>query len=163
MKITDLHTLLVHELKDLYSAENQLKKALPKMRDAASNEELTQAFSDHLDRTEEHIERLEEVFERLEYKAGGHHCKGMAGLIEEAEGMIAEDAPANVKDAGLIAMAQRCEHYEIAAYGCARTFARQLGMTDVAEMLQKTLDEEGNADELLTRIAEYKINLSAQQ
>ncbi len=164
MNITDLKTLLVHELKDLYSAENQLLKALPKMATAAHHPKLKQlnrAFEEHLEESREHVRRLEQVFASLDYQPGGHHCAGMAGLLEEGSDMIAEDAPNEVKDAGLICAAQRVEHYEMAGYGCARTFARLLGMNDVAETLQKTLDEEGAADQKLTKIAEQTVNAAA--
>lgn len=160
MKITDLKSLLVHELKDLYSAETQLLKALPKMAKAAHAPELRQAFEDHLDETEEHVRRLRNIFAQLDYGPGGHHCDGMEGLISEGRDMIAEDAPDEVKDAGLICAAQRVEHYEIAGYGCARTFARLLGLNEAADLLQKTLDEEGAADQRLTDLAEGKINQS---
>jgi ferritin-like metal-binding protein YciE len=161
MKIKDLHTLLVHELKDLYSAETQLIDALPKMKDAANTDELKQAFADHLDMTKTHRDRLVDIFKELDFEPGGHHCNGMEGLIKEGKDMIEEDAPDDVKDAGLIAAAQRCEHYEMAGYGCARTFARLLGHNDMADTLQTTLDEEGKTDELLTRIAENSINREA--
>lgn len=163
MKIKDLETLLVHELKDLYSAETQIVKALPKMVKTAKASDLVKAFRDHLEESKTHVDRLKDIFEKhfQDYKPGGHHCNGMEGLLEEGEDMIAEDAPDDVKDAGLIAAAQRVEHYEMAGYGCARTFARQLGMNDLADLLQKTLDEEGAADEKLTRIAEGSINQEA--
>jgi ferritin-like metal-binding protein YciE len=161
MKIKDLHTLLVHELKDLYSAESQILKALPEMVEAANTPELKQAFQDHLDETQTHVSRLESIFEHFDYAPGGHHCDGMEGLLEEGEEMVEEDAPDDVKDAGLIASAQRVEHYEMAGYGCARTFARLLGLDDIADTLQTTLDEEGAADEKLTRIAERSINREA--
>lgn len=162
MKIKDLQTLLIHELKDLYSAETQIIKALPKMVKAATSSELVAAFEDHLKESKTHIERLEKMFENFpDYKPGGHHCNGMEGLLKEGEDMIEEDAPDDVKDAGLIASAQRVEHYEMAGYGCARTFARLLGMNDLADILQTTLDEEGAADEKLTRIAENSINREA--
>lgn len=158
MKINDLHTLLVHELKDLYSAESQLVKALPKMAKAAHNQDLRRAFEDHLDETQTHVQRLKDIFKQLDYAPGGHHCDGMEGLISEGKDMIDEDAPEEVKDAGLIAAAQRVEHYEMAGYGCARTFARILGLDEIADILQTTLDEEGEADKKLTALAESKIN-----
>jgi len=161
MKITDLHTLLVHELKDLYSAETQLLKALPQMAQAAKHSQLATAFRSHLEETREHVRRLETIFEGLDYEPGGQHCKGMEGLIAEGEDMVEEDAPDDVKDAGLITAAQRVEHYEMAGYGCARTFARQLGLDKIADLLQKTLDEEGAADKKLTSIAERSINQEA--
>lgn len=161
MKITDLHTLLVHELKDLYSAENQLLKALPRMIAAAKNAQLASAFRAHLDETQKHISRLETIFEQLDFEPGGQHCKGMEGLIAEGVDMVEEDAPDDVKDAGLICAAQRVEHYEMAGYGCARTFARQLGLDAIANLLQTTLDEEGAVDKKLTTIAERSINQKA--
>ncbi|MEP7380949.1 MAG: ferritin-like domain-containing protein [Gemmatimonadota bacterium] len=161
MKITDLHTLLVHELKDLYSAETQLVDALPKMAQAAKHSQLANAFRAHLEETRVHVSRLETIFKGLDYEPGGQHCKGMEGLIAEGEDMVEEDAPDDVKDAGLITAAQRVEHYEMAGYGCARTFARQLGLDAIADMLQTTLDEEGAADKKLTAIAERSINQAA--
>lgn len=161
MKIKDLHTLFVHELKDLYSAETQLVEALPKMAEAASTPDLKKAFQSHLSETKKHVDRLEKIFKGLDFKPGGHHCNGMEGLIKEGEDMISEDAPDDVKDVGLISAAQRCEHYEMAGYGCARTYARLLGHDDIADTLQTTLDEEGAADEKLTRIAEGSINREA--
>lgn len=161
LKIKDLHTLLVHELKDLYSAENQILDALPKMVEAANASELVEAFEAHLKETKEHKARLEKIFESLEFSPTGEHCNGIEGLLEEGEEMIDKDAPDDVKDAGLIASAQRVEHYEMAGYGCARTFARLLGLDDIADTLQTTLDEEGDADAKLTRIAEASINRKA--
>lgn len=161
MKITDLHTLLVHELKDLYSAETQLVAALPKMAQAAKHSQLANAFRSHLEETRVHVSRLETIFQGLDYEPGGQHCKGMEGLIAEGEDMVEEDAPDDVKDAGLITAAQRVEHYEMAGYGCARTFARQLGLDKIADLLQTTLDEEGAADKKLTAIAERSINQQA--
>ena len=161
MKIKDLHTLMVHELKDLYSAETQSQKALPKMIEAANAPELKDAFTSHLAETKTHIERLESIFKELDYEPCGHHCDGMEGLLSEGKEMVEEDAPDDVKDAGLITSAQRVEHYEMAGYGCARTFARLLGLNEIADTLQKTLDEEGAADEKLTRIAEGSINREA--
>ncbi len=161
MKIKDLHSLLVHEMKDLYSAETQMIEALPKMAEAANDPQLKAAFKDHLKATKTHRDRLETIFKGLDYKPGGHHCKGMEGLIKEGQDMIDEDAPADVKDAGLISSSQRMEHYEIAGYGCARAFARMVGKNEIAQTLQKTLDEEGSTDELLTKLAEGSINKDA--
>ena len=161
MKIKDLKSLLVHELKDLYSAETQGVEALPKMAKAANDSKLKKALEAHLDESKEQVKRLEKIFADMDYEPTGTHCKGMEGLIKEGEDMIDEDAPDDVKDAGLIASAQRVEHYEMAGYGCARTFARLLGMNDVADVLQKTLDEEGASDEKLTKIAEEAINQDA--
>src|SRR5689334_550179 len=127
MKMKTLEDLLAHELKDLYSAEKQLTKALPKMAKAASSDALREAFEGHLEETEEQISRLEQVFEKLELPSRGHKCKAMEGLIEEGKEILEEDMEDNVRDAALIAAAQRVEHYEIAGYGCARTFAELLG------------------------------------
>lgn len=163
MELDDLRRLYVHELKDLYSAENQLLKALPKMEKAAADKDLKKAFSSHLKETERHVKRLEDVFKRLDFKPGGQKCAGMEGLIEEGSDMINEDAPAAVKDAGLIAAAQRIEHYEIAGYGVARTYAEKLGDYQAADLLQETLNEEGLADQKLSRLAQRKINFEAMK
>jgi ferritin-like metal-binding protein YciE len=163
MEMESLKELYVDELKDLYSAEKQLVKALPRMAKNASNPELKQAFTDHLEETEGHIERLEQIFEMLGERAGGKKCKGMEGLIEEAKEMLEEDASEEVLDAGLISKAQHVEHYEMAGYGTVRTYAQQLGLDDQAQLLQQTLDEEGKANELLTQIAESSVNLEAEQ
>ena len=157
-----LKELYVDELKDLYSAEKQLVKALPKMAKNATNPELQEAFTKHLEETEGHVERLEQIFEMLGERAGGKKCKGMEGLIEEAKELLEEDAAEEVLDAGLISKAQHVEHYEIAGYGTVRTYAQQLGLDDQAELLQQTLDEESSANELLTQIAETSVNLDAE-
>jgi len=161
MKIEDLKSLLVHELKDIYSAEKQLVKALPKMARAANYIELKGAFEQHLVETEEHVRRIERIFESLEFSPSGVKCAAMEGLVKESEEMIAQDAPDDVKDAGLICCAQRIEHYEMAAYGCARAFATQLGYSDAVEILSATLDEERNTDRMLTDIAESVVNAAA--
>lgn len=161
LKINDLHTLMVHELKDLYSAEHQILEALPAMADAASDSALVAAFRKHLVETREQIRRLDRVFKQLDFEPGGQHCKAMEGLIKEGADMVSEDAPADVKDAGLICAAQRVEHYEMAGYGCARTFARRLGLTEIADLLQETLDEEGTTDKALTKIAMSHVNTQA--
>jgi ferritin-like metal-binding protein YciE len=163
MSTDSLKKLYIDELKDLYSAEMQLVKALPKMAKKASAPELKQAFQNHLEETKGHVERLEEIFEELEEKPTGKTCKGMKGLIEEGEEVIDEDGEEAVLDAALIAAAQRVEHYEIAGYGVARTFATHLGEDDAAVLLQQTLDEEGEADKKLTSIAEEDINFEAAQ
>jgi ferritin-like metal-binding protein YciE len=163
MEMESLKELYVDELKDLYSAEKQLVKALPKMAKNASNPELKEAFTNHLQETEGHVERLEQIFDMLGERAGGKKCKGMEGLIEEAKELLEEDATEEVLDAGLISKAQHVEHYEIAGYGTVRTYARQLGLDDQAELLQETLDEEGKTDELLTQLAESSVNLEAEQ
>ena len=163
MALTSLHGLYVDELKDLYSAENQLLKALPKMAKAASAPELKAAFTEHLEVTRGQVERLVQIFEGLEESPRGKKCKAMEGLIEEAKDVLEEDADPAVLDAALIACAQRVEHYEIAGYGCVRTFAKLLGYDDAVELLQETLDEEGLADKTLTNLAETIINVEAEQ
>lgn len=163
MKLNTLRDLYVEQLQDLYSAENQLVKALPKMEKAASHPELKQAFQSHLAQTQQHIERLDQVFTQLGEKPGGHTCKAMEGLIAEGQEMIKMKGEPAAIDAGLIAAAQRVEHYEMAGYGCVRTYAAQLGEKQSAKLLQQTLDEEGKTDKLLTEIAERVINLEAER
>ena len=163
MEMESLKELYIDELKDLYSAEKQLVKALPKMAKNATNAELQQAFTKHLEETEGHVERLEQIFEMLGERAGGKKCKGMEGLIEEAKELLEEDAAEEVLDAGLISKAQHVEHYEMAGYGTVRTWAQQLGLDEQADLIQQTLDEESNANELLTQIAETSVNLEAEQ
>jgi ferritin-like metal-binding protein YciE len=161
MKLETLNELFIEQLQDLYSAEEQLTEALPKMAKAASSPGLKQAFEEHLDQTEGHIARLDQCFEKLDADPEGKTCKGMKGLIAEGEDMMDEDAEPEVLDAGLIASAQRVEHYEIAAYGCARTYAQLLAMTELAQLLQQTLDEEKETDQKLTDLAE-SINVEAK-
>ena len=163
MEMESLRELYLDELKDLYSAEKQLVKALPKMVKNASNPQLKKAFSDHLDQTEGHVERLEKIFDMLDETGRGKKCKGMEGLIEEAKELLEEDASEAVLDAGLISKAQHVEHYEMAGYGTVRTYAEQLGFDDQAKLLQQTLDEEGEANDLLTQIAESSVNVDAEQ
>jgi len=163
MEMQSLKELYLEELKDLYSAEKQLVKALPKMAKNATNPELKQAFTDHLQETEGHVERLDQIFEMLGEGSPRKKCKGMEGLIEEAKELLEEDAAEEVLDAGLISKAQHVEHYEIAGYGTVRTYAQHLGLEDKAALLQQTLDEEGNANELLTQIAESSVNAEAEQ
>jgi len=162
MELETLKDLYIHELKDLHSAEKQLTKALPKMAKAASNEKLAKGFKEHLEQTEEHVNRLERILENHEQSTRGPKCKGMEGLIEEGSEMIEEDAEDEVRDAGLTAAAQRVEHYEIAGYGCVRTYAELLGDTKGAELLQRTLDEESATDKKLTELAKTLINIRAQ-
>lgn len=162
MKLKSLDDLFLHEVKDIYSAEKQLVQALPKMAKTASAPQLKRAFEEHLQQTMQHVQRLEDIFTKLDEKPGRMKCKGMEGLIEEGEELIKEDADPSVKDAALIGAAQRVEHYEIAAYGTARTFAQQLNYNDIADLLQQTLDEESETDEKLTALAENGINLQAQ-
>ena len=162
MKLNNLNDLLIHELKDIYNAEQQITKALPKMMKAASSDKLKTAFQDHLEMTEKQIERLDKVFEIIGEKSSGEKCKAMEGIIKEAESMMSEKAEASVMDAALIASAQRVEHYEIAAYGTVCTFAKQLGMDDVLKHLHTTLEEEKKTDALLTKIAEKSVNKEAE-
>jgi ferritin-like metal-binding protein YciE len=153
MQLQTLNDLLVEQLQDLYSAETQLVEALPKMASAASNEELRKAFEHHLQETNDHVQRLTEIFGQIGKTPGGETCEGMKGLIREGEEMIGLSGDPTVKDAGLIAAAQRVEHYEISAYGTARTLADELDLDDAVDLLDQTLDEESNADKLLTKIA----------
>ena len=162
MKLRSLQDLFVDELKDLYSAENQLVKALPKMAKAASSEELRSGFEEHLEQTRGHVERLDQIFEQLDARAKGKKCKAMEGLIEEGKELMEEDAEPGVLDAGLIAAAQKVEHYEMASYGCVRTWAEQLGYHEAAELLQQTLDEEKETNEKLTQLAESVVNQEAE-
>jgi ferritin-like metal-binding protein YciE len=161
MKLETLRDLYVEQLEDLYDAEQQLTKALPKMAKTAYSPKLKSAFENHLRQTEGHVQRLEQVFGFLNKKAKAKTCKAMKGLVEEGNDMVKENGDADVKDAGLIAAAQRVEHYEIAAYGTVRTYAQILGQREAVQLLQQTLDEEGNADKLLTQIAMSSINLEA--
>lgn len=156
-----LDDALLMQLRDLYSAEEQLVEALPKMADAASSPDLKQAFRSHLEETRGQKKRLEQIGRVLGKEVDGETCEAMKGLIAEGDEIINSDGDADVKDAVLIAAAQRVEHYEMAAYGCARTFARRLGRTQVADLLQQSLDEEGNADKILTDIAESFVNAGA--
>ena len=156
-----LQDLFEHEIKDLYSAEKQLIEALPKMVKAASDKKLVTVFSDHLKETKNQFEVIHSICEALEINPTSTKCKAMEGLIKEAEGMIEEDAAADVKDAGLIACAQRVEHYEISGYGTAVRFAKELGHNKIAEKLQETLNQEYNADGLLDKIAKSRINQKA--
>jgi ferritin-like metal-binding protein YciE len=163
MKLKSLEDLYVDELKDLYSAENQLLKALPKMAKAASAPRLTKAFESHLKQTRDHVARLEKIFTKLGGSPKGKKCKAMEGLLAEGKELIAEDADAAVMDAALIGAAQRVEHYEMAGYGCVRTYARLLGHNEATKLLQKTLDEEGATDKALTKLAETTINSGANE
>lgn len=163
MKLETLQDLYVGELKDLYSAENQMAAALPKMAKAAASPELREAFKDHLAETQVHIDRIEIIFEGLAGTPKGKKCKGMEGLLMEGKDLMGEHGDASVIDAGLIAAAQRVEHYEMAGYGCARTYARLLGFDKAADLLQTTLDEEGASDKRLTELAIRVINLEAAE
>lgn len=154
----NLRDLLEHEIQDLYSAEDQLVDALPKMAKAANNAGLKKAIESHLNETKKQKERLEKVADLLEIKPGGHKCKAMAGLITEGEDILKEDAEPEVRDAAIIGAAQRVEHYEIAGYGTARYYAKMLGENEVAKLLSQTLEEEKGADEKLNNLATEKIN-----
>lgn len=156
-----LHKAFVGELRDTYSAEKQITKALPKMVKAASSSKLRSAFQAHLDETREHIGRLEEVFASLDEKVRAKHCDGMAGIIEEGKSVMEEDFDETTMDACLIAAAQRVEHYEMAAYGTLVAWARAMGHTEAADLLEQTLDEEKSADEKLSALAEGGINQNA--
>ena len=163
MKETALKELYIDELRDIYNAENQLIKALPKMAKAATSDELRAGFEEHLEQTKGHVERLERVFKELGEKPTGKKCKGMEGLVEEGREMIKEDElEGEALDAGLISAAQRVEHYEIAAYGCVRTYANLLGEDDAAGLLEQTLKEEKETDQKLTKLAE-RINVEAEE
>jgi ferritin-like metal-binding protein YciE len=162
MNLDTLKDLYVDELKDLYSAEKQLVKALPKMAKAANDPQLAEAFRTHLQETRQHAERLEQICRDLGVSPRGKKCVGMEGLIEEGNELIQEDPEPDVLDAGLISKAQHVEHYEIAGYGTVRTYARQLGFENHADLLQQTLDEEGKTDHLLTQLAESGINVEAE-
>ena len=161
MKLETLHDLYIHELKDLYSAEKQLIKALPKMAKAATSPKLVDGFQTHLEETKEHAVRLEKILQSHDETTRGPKCKGMEGVVAEGQEMIDEDAEDEVRDAGLITAAQRSEHYEMAGYGTARTYAKLLGDKLGQQLLQKTLDEEGATDKKLTKLAE-KINVDAE-
>ena len=158
----DLNELFLEELADIYDAEKQLLKALPKMVEAANSQELQSAFEDHLEQTQQHVQRVEEVFRMFDAKAKGKKCEAMAGLIEEAEDVMKEEATESVMDAALIAAAQKVEHYEIATYGCLRTWAELLGKDDALDLLEETLNEEKDVDESLTDIA-TNINEQAKE
>src|SRR5256885_1130858 len=163
MQSERLQEFLIEELKDLYSAEKQITKALPKMAKKAKSNELKKAFEDHLRETEEQIERLDTIFEQLDESPRGKKCKGMEGLLEEGQEVMSENAgEPEILDVGMIAAAQKVEHYEMAGYGCARTYAELLGLDEAVELLQKTLDEEKAADAKLTAIAE-KVNVEAAE
>lgn len=163
MSMDSLKDLYIDELKDLYNAENQLLKALPRMAKKASAPELKRAFQDHLVQTEGHVNRLEKIFKGLGEKPTGKTCKAMKGLVEEGKEIIEEDGDDSVLDAALIGAAQRVEHYEIAGYGVVRTFASLLGENTAVDLLQRTLNEEGETDKKLTALAETVINVEASE
>ena len=161
MEMDTLQEMFIDELKDVLSAEKQLTKALPKMAKAATDPKLKTAFEDHLEQTKGHIERLEQVFEIVEKKPIAKTCKAMQGLVEEGSEIIEEDMSEEVKDAALIAAAQKVEHYEIATYGTLATWAKLLGMKNAEKLLRMTLKEEGDTDHKLTQLAESGINVAA--
>lgn len=163
MKLASLQDLYIEELRDLYSAEIQITKALPKMAKAATAPKLKSAFEEHLEQTKGHVDRLEDIFKKLGKSPSGKTCAAMKGLIEEGSELLEQKDKADpeVLDAGLIAAAQRVEHYEMAGYGTVRTFARQLGEDEAVDLLQKTLDEEGETDKKLTALAEKAVNAKA--
>ncbi|HEY8900962.1 MAG TPA: ferritin-like domain-containing protein [Chthoniobacterales bacterium] len=163
MELNTLKDLYIHELKDLYSAEKQIIKALPKMAKAATHPDLVAGFKAHLEETKEHAARLEKILKSLGQTTRGPKCKGMEGVVAEGAEMIEEEADDEVRDAGLIAAAQRVEHYEMAGYGSARTYAQLLGDKEGAKLLQTTLDEEGATDKKLTDLAVSAINVAADK
>ena len=156
-----LQKLYVEQLKDLYSAEHQILEALPKMIQKATHADLKRGFQEHYQQTEQQVQRLEELSEMIGESLAGHECKGMKGLVKEGEEAMEEFKDSDVLDAALIAAAQRVEHYEMAGYGCCRTYANLLGFADQATILQRTLDEEGETDKRLTELAETVINIDA--
>lgn len=157
-KLNNLHELLVHEIKDLYSAETQLVKALPKMAKGATNPKLKKGIESHLEQTKEHVARLEQVAQLLETTPRGVSCKAMKGLVEEGSETLEEEGDAAILDLAIICAAQKVEHYEIAGYGCARALAEKLGLDDVVELLDATIQEEGDTDKALTAVAEEIIS-----
>jgi ferritin-like metal-binding protein YciE len=163
MELETLRDLYVHELKDLYSAEKQIIKALPKMVKAAKNRQLSSSFNQHLQQTKQHAKRLEDILASHDESTRGPKCQGMEGVLKEGDEMIGEDAEDDVRDAGLIAAAQRVEHYEMAGYGCAHTYAELLGDKQGARLLDTTLREEEATDLKLTKLAKSVINLRAKK
>jgi ferritin-like metal-binding protein YciE len=161
MEHSALKELYIDELRDLYDAENRLVKALAKLAKASTSDKLRSGFEEHLEQTRDHVNRLKEIFDNLQEKPTGKKCAGMMGLISEGEEIMKEDFEGEVMDAAMISAAQRVEHYEIAAYGCVRTWAELLGESDASELLQKTLDEEKETDEKLTELAQ-EINVEAK-
>jgi ferritin-like metal-binding protein YciE len=161
LKLNSLRDLLIEELRDLYSAETQLLDALPKMAEAANSNELKSAFNHHLEETRQHASRLERIFQQIGEKSSGETCEAMKGLIREGEVLVKAGGDPDVRDAGIVGAAQRVEHYEIAGYGTARSLARRLGESQIAETLQQTLNEEAEADKKLTSIAESQVNVAA--
>lgn len=163
MQLDSLRDLLIEQLQDVYSAENQITEALPKMITKVKSAQLKKAFETHLKETQEQIKRLDKVFQILGEKPKSHTCKAMQGIIKESEEMLKANIEAEVLDAGLIACAQRVEHYEIAVYGTVRVYAKHLGETEVEKLLTQTLEEEKTTDVKLTEIAEMSVNIKAEQ
>ena len=161
MSLNSLESLFIEELRDIYNGEKQILRALPKMAKAAESAELSQAFTKHLKETQGHVQRLEKILRELGQAVRGKQCKGMMGLLEEGKEKLEEDGEAAVLDAALIASAQKVEHYEMAAYGCLRTYAQLLGYDQVAKLLEQTLAEEEAADKKLTQLGEGGINEAA--
>lgn len=161
MKIDSLEKLYVHELKDLYSAENQILEALPRLIEAAGDEALRDALASHLKETKQHVKRIQTLFDGLDFEPGGHKCKGMEGLLKEGKEGLEDVSGKSVTDAAIIASCQRVEHYEMAGYGVARAFAAKLGRHADVKVLTQTLEEEGAADRILTQVAERRINFEA--
>jgi ferritin-like metal-binding protein YciE len=161
MSLDSLRKLFLEELRDIYNAEKQITRALPKMAKAAESPELRQAFTKHLNETEGQIQRLERIFSELDQAVRGKKCKGMEGLLEEGKEILEEEGEGAVLDAALIASAQKVEHYEIAAYGCLRTYAELLGLSEAQRLLQQTLEEEEATDKALTQLGESGINQAA--
>jgi ferritin-like metal-binding protein YciE len=156
-----LQKLYVEQLRDLYSAEEQILETLPKLTKMAKHAELKRAFQEHYQQTEQQKQRLEKLGEQLGEDLNGHKCKGMEGLVKEGDEVMKQFTDSDVLDAALISVAQRVEHYEMAGYGCARTYAHMLGLSEQADLLQRTLDEEGDTDEKLTALAESVVNIDA--
>lgn len=163
MELTDLRKLFVHELRDLHNAETQILEALPEMIEQSHDRDLRSAFEKHLKETEEQVDRLERIFDELGEKVNSHRCKGMEGLLEEGEDMLSEDADKDVRDAAIIASAQKVEHYEISGYGTALAHAQLLDEDTAARLLEETLEEEKEADRKLTSIAERGVNVKAHR
>jgi ferritin-like metal-binding protein YciE len=161
LKLESVEDLFLAELRDLYDAETQLLKALPKLAEAATAPALKMAFSQHLEETKGHVARLDRVFRELQVKPSGETCEAMKGLVKEGEEFVQAKGEPSVRDAGLIGAAQRVEHYEMAGYGTARTLAKRLGFQEIATVLQQTLEEEGEADKKLTAVAESEVNVRA--
>lgn len=163
MPVSSFKELYIDQLQDLYNAENQLVKALPKLAEAATSPKLKQAIEEHLSQTEGHVQRLTRIFEQLDETPGGKVCKAMKGLVAEGEESISEVEAGELRDAGIIASAQRVEHYEMAGYGTVRNFAKLIGEKEAVTLLQQTLDEEGLANETLTKIADGTVNREAKK